>query len=267
MIAGLELALAAVLWTAQAEDSTPCAQLDPATFVLEGPVNQAMADCVRETLEPTTTVLIVDSGGGDISTALDIAERLEGLSLTVRVRDRCYSSCANYFLPLARRLVVEPGATIVLHGGADPLLLGDVVDERRKRVRDIRRDHPDLSREQAEARADAAEGRIRELIERQRRFAERHNVGPGWFLYREADDEDVGRWLSGRRGPLPHPFGWRLLLAEEPMVRSCLPDVEVEPFQAALQADFIDNRSRYARFRRAQGLRSATLQCAEPTGG
>src|SRR5690606_1452550 len=153
--------------------------------------------------------------------AMDIAELLERLTLTVRVRDRCYSSCANYFLPLAKRLIVEPGATIVLHGGADPLLLSNVIGERRRRVREIRSLHPDLSGEEAEAGAEAGEARRRELNDRQRGFAERHNVGPGWFLYREAGDEDVGRWLTGRRGPKPHLFGWRLMLAEEPMVRSC----------------------------------------------
>ena len=42
----------------------------------------------------------------------------------------------------------------------------------------------------------------------------------GWFLYREEGDRDVGRWLTGERGPKPHLFGWRLMLVEEPMIRS-----------------------------------------------
>ncbi|MDY6923743.1 MAG: hypothetical protein SWI22_07295 [Pseudomonadota bacterium] len=269
MIAGLAFSLTvAVLGSAQTpaqSDPTRCEQVSPTTFVLEGPVNETMTDCVRSRLAPTTTELVVDSGGGDIKQALDIAELLEPLTLTIRVRERCYSSCANYFLPLAERLIVEPGAAIVLHGGADPRFLQAEADGRERRVRDIMRD-VGVDRAAAEARYEASLAGVRTLIERQRAFAARHNVGMGWFLYREEGDSDVGRWLSGRRGPKPHPFGWRYMLVEEPMIRSCLPDVAIEPFQQRLEAEFIDNRDRYARFRRAEGLRSMTLECAAPPG-
>ena len=264
---GLILAVSAGAQNASAdEDPTRCEQASATTFVLEGPVNAAMTNCVRAHLAPTTTELIVDSGGGDIKQALDIAELLEPLTLTVRVRERCYSSCANYFLPLARRLIVEPGAVIVLHGGADPQFLQDeMVERRERRIRDIMRD-AGVDRAEAETRYEAHVGGLRTLIERQQAFAGRHNVGMGWFLYREEGDRDVGRWLTGERGPKPHLFGWRLMLVEEPMIRSCLPDVEIEPFQQRLEAEFIDNRERYARFRRAEGLRSMTLECAELAG-
>lgn len=271
MIAGFALSLfVAVLGGAQVaaaeEEPARCEQMSARTFVLEGPVNGAMTECVRAHLAPTTTELVVDSGGGEIRHALDIAELLEPLTLTVRVRDRCYSSCANYFLPLAERLIVEPGATIILHGGADPKFLhGEMVERRERRIRDFMREGG-LNRADAEARYETGIEGIRNLIERQRAFAERHNVGMGWFLYREEGDRDVGRWLTGERGPKPHLFGWRLMLVEEPMIRSCLPDVEIEPFQQRLEAEFIDNRDRWGRFRRAEGLRSLTLRCAEPAG-
>ena len=263
---GLTVALLATAQTPPAPETGRCEQVDPATFLLQGPVDEAMADCARATLAPTTTVLVVDSGGGDLRHALDIAELLEPLSLTVRVRERCYSSCANYFLPVAERVIVEPGAAIVVHGGADPKFLHEELSERREpRIRAIMRD-AGVGRTEAEARFEASVEGVRTLIRRQADFAARHNVGPGWFLYREPGDRDVGRWLTGERGPRPHPFGWRLMLVEEPMLRSCLPDVEVEPFQARLEAEFIDNRERWTRFRRAEGLRSLTLECAEPSG-
>ena len=269
MIAGVALSLAVAAFggaqDAVAEDPTRCEQASATTFVLEGPVNQAMTDCVRARLAPTTTELVVNSGGGDIRQALDIAELLEPLRLTVRVRERCYSSCANYFLPLAQRLIVEPGAAIVLHGGADPQFLRNEMEARERRVREIMREAR-VDRAEAETRYAAIVDGIRALIERQRAFAARHNVGLGWFLYREEGDRDVGRWLSGERGPKPHLFGWRLMLVEEPMIRSCLPDVEIEPFQRRLEAEFIENRERWARFQRAEGLRSLTLQCATPAG-
>lgn len=260
----LSLTVALLAQTPPEGETARCEQVDAATFLLQGPVDAAMADCVRAALAPTTTVLVVDSGGGDLRHALDIAELLEPLSLTVRVRERCYSSCANYFLPLAERLIVEPGAAIVLHGGADPKFLHEEMTERREpRIREIMRE-AGVDRPEAERRFEAGVDGIRTLIRRQADFTARRNVGPGWFLYREPGDRDVGRWLAGERGSKPHPFGWRYLLVEEPMIRSCLPDVEIEPFQARLEAEFIDDRERWARFRRAEGLRSATLECAEP---
>src|SRR5690606_3703784 len=170
MITAIALGLALTLGAAQDAmedpDPTRCEQASAATFVLEGPVNAAMADCVRARLAPTTTELVVDSGGGDIKQALDIAELLEPLTLTVRVRGRCYSSCANYFLPLARRLIIEPGAAIVLHGGADPQFLQDeMVERRERRVRDIMRE-AGVDRTEAETRYETHVDRVRTLIDR-----------------------------------------------------------------------------------------------------
>lgn len=271
MIAGFALSLIVAASggaqdAAAREDPTRCEQVSAATFVLEGPVTEAMTACVRARLAPTTTELVVNSGGGDIRQAMDIAALLEPLTLTVRVRDRCYSSCANYFLPLAERLIVEPGAAIILHGGADPQFLQNEMRRREDRIREIMRDAR-VDRAEAETRYEAIVDGVRTLIGRQQAFATRHNVGMGWFLYREEGDADVGRWLTGERGPKPHLFGWRLMLVEEPMLRSCLPDVEVKPFQHRLEAEFIDNRERYGRFRRAEGLRSLTLECADPGNG
>ncbi len=261
---GLTVALLATAQTPPEPETGRCEQADAATFVLQGPVDEAMADCVRATLAPTTRVLVVDSGGGDLRHALDIAERLEPLSLAVRVRERCYSSCANYFLPVAERIIVEPGAAIVLHGGADPKFLhAEMTERRERRIREIMR-VAGVDRAEAERRFETGIEGIRTLIRRQADFAARHNVGPGWLMYREPGDRALGRWLTGERGSKPHLFGWRYMLVEEPMIRSCLPDVEVEPFQARLEAEFIDNRERWARFRRAEGLRSLTLECAEP---
>lgn len=250
-----------LLLSTPAEADAPCRQETVTTFVLEGPVNDEMAECAETTLADSTTELIVDSGGGDLGAAFEIAERLEPLALTIRVRNRCYSSCANYFLPMADRLIVEPGATIVLHGGADPLLLEDeFTDDRERRLREIRRDNPAFTRAEVEARYQQALQNVRSLIERQRAFADRHNVGPGWFLYRERPG-DFGSYLTGEAGDRPQLFRWQYLLAEEPMIRSCLPGVEIEPFQQQLEQHFIDNEDRYRRFSRAGGRRSLHLRC------
>lgn len=258
------LPLALLLLSLAADETPPpCAQLSAEQFQIVGPIDEAMAQCVSDTLSDQTTEVILDSGGGDIAIAMDIAEQLAPLSATMRVRHRCYSACANYLIPVARRLIVEPGATIVLHGGADPLLLQEqFVGARSRRLREISSSDRTLSSAEVEARFDSSVERIRAQIERQRDFAELHRVGLGWFIYRETRDE-FGPYLRGEAGPSPHPFGWRLLLAEERLIRSCMPHVEVQPFQAQLEAEFLDNHARYSRFRRAEGRRSHTLECID----
>jgi hypothetical protein len=258
------LPLALLLLSLAADDAPPpCAQVSAEQFEIVGPIDEAMARCVRETLSGASAEVILDSGGGDVALAMDIADQLAPLSATMRVRNRCYSACANYLIPVGRRLVVEPGATIVLHGGADPLLLQEeYVGARSRRLREISSSDRALSPAEVEARFDSSVERIRAQIERQRAFAERYDVGLGWFIYRETPD-DFGPYLQGDAGPRPHPFGWRLLLAEERLVRSCMPDLEVEPFQAQLDAEFINNPDRYRRFRRAEGRRSLGLECTD----
>jgi hypothetical protein len=249
------------------QPETVCAQTTPTSFTIAGRITRATAECVASTLQPGTTELIVDSAGGELAAALDIAERIAPAHLTVRVRGSCHSACANYFIPVARRLVVEPGAYILIHGGADPKLVHEQLENRRDReLRQIMRTEH-LSRAEAEARFERNLVTAHALVERQRDFARRYGVGLGWFIYREQADEGLGRYLVGERGPKPHPFGYRYVLAEEMLVRSCVPRVEIEPFQQQLEAGFINNPARYRDFRRLQGLRSLTLRCGDPGGG
>ncbi|TCZ78989.1 hypothetical protein [Lysobacter sp. N42] len=260
------LAFGAAAAPVGAQDATAapprCQQVSATVFMLDGPTDAAMRDCVVATLAPTTNELVVRSGGGNVEVALDIAERLQRPGLVVRVREKCYSSCANYFLPLAATLVVEPGATIVLHGGVDPQFIAEEhVGKRDQHLRHRRRLRPDLPPEQLAADFERSVEAFTALAQRQREFALRHGVGLGWFLYREPGDRDFGRHVAGRAGPRPSVFGWRYLLVEEPMLRSCLPRVRVQAFQAELESGFIRDRERYRRFEREKGRRSLDLQC------
>lgn len=267
------LAASATASPARAQDAATvaggtCRQLSPSVFVIDGGIDKAMRACVAATLGAGTTEVIVSSGGGDIEAALDIADLLARPGLTVRVREWCYSSCANYFLPLAARLVVEPGATIVLHGGIDPQYLREGhIGRRSQLLRDRMKLRPDLSRAVVEAEFGASITSLQALVERQKQFALKHGVGLGWFLYREPGDREFGRFLSGEAGSSPGVFGWRYLLAEEPLLRSCLPGVALDSYQADLEASFIGNAERFAKFRKAKGRRSLQLRCSPPTPG
>lgn len=247
---------------ANTESEGGCRQVSPSTFLIEGPTDAKMRDCVRSRFAAGTTELIVNSGGGNVEMALDIADHIARPGLTVRVQEKCYSSCANYLIPLAKNLVVDPAATIVIHGGIDPRFIqSQHVAERPQRVKEMMKVKPHLTKAQVEAEFDQSVIKFRHLAERQKAFAQKYNVGLGWFLYREPGDGELGRHLAGSPGPKPHPFGWRLMLAEEPLVRSCLPQLQILPFQRELEKNFINNPARYNVFRKAEGRRSLSLSC------
>ena len=191
--------------------AAPCEQRTPTVFVIKGETNQALADCVAATLKSTTTEVIVDSQGGPAGVAIDIAERLAALpNLTLNVTGQCASSCSNYFLPIARRLVVGPRALILVHGGIDPAQV-------------------------ASASADEAPA-LQAIAEKQRAFALRHGIPPGWLLYRTAEAPTRVDGLDGAYR-WPNEPRFRLHLVEAPMLRSCLPWLDIGDYQARLEAE------------------------------
>ncbi|WP_227878859.1 ATP-dependent Clp protease proteolytic subunit [Caulobacter segnis] len=187
-----------------------CEQRSPTVFVIMGEIDTALADCVTAKHAPTTRELIIDSPGGKVGPAMDIADRLStSTDLTIRITGQCVSSCANYILPMARRMIAAPNAIIALHGGVDPAQVAKAPP----------------------AKAEA----LRSLSDKQRRFATRHGVPPGWLLYRTAEAPARTDGLDGRyRWP---PANATLYLVEAPMLKSCLPWLDIGDYQAELEAN------------------------------
>jgi len=206
----------------EAAGAPGCRQETPEVFVLEGRITPALATCVAAAFQPTTREVILNSMGGDVASALDIAGQFEGRRLTMRVRGQCNSSCANYFLPLAGRIVVEPGALILLHGGVDPWTV--------ERTRQQRPAGPDPT----------GSGGPGALAARQADFAAQNRIPPGWLLYREARSD--GLVVKGLSRSL-RPRG-RSVLVEEPMLRSCLTGADIEPYQDDLRRRWLGSYRR-----------------------
>lgn len=143
----------------------------------------------------------------------------------MRVEGECNSSCANYFLPLASRIALAPDAIVLLHGSIDPW----TIDRWRSRRSDFIAQRARHGHDEAAATEtfDELLATAQGLKARQDEFARRNNVPPGWLLYREP--------CSGRvPGLANQPAPGRAVLVEEPMIRSCLTEAEIVPFQQSL---------------------------------
>ncbi len=235
--AALVLTLLGVGSANAAQNEDLCRQATPESFVLSGPIDAAMTECVQSRFAPTTNELLLTSRGGSADQAMRIAERFEGRRLTMRVRGECNSSCANYFLPLAGRLIVEPGAVIVVHGGIDPSL---------------------ISRTQASANGmvDGQVDNLEEIAGRQAAFMARNQVNPGWLLYREAGSTAVER-LDGAWADFDADT--KAWLVEETMAKSCLPNTVVE-YMTDRRGEWLSEGRRRA-LRRQHIARSNTVVC------
>lgn len=202
-------------------------------LALRGPTDQAMLDCVETS--PHAATIRVRSPGGGVTTAMRIAERLHAMNAELVIDGYCESSCANYFVPVARRLVVEAGARIVLHGSSDAHML---------------------------ARTGQAA-----IFERQRAFVARFDVPLGWLLYRtEAEFRagDKGRYLGGSADTPPGDDRIAYIVVEERLLRSCFPRLEIElrpePYAERLRRE----PSRRARLARQGFYPSGSLECVDP---
>jgi hypothetical protein len=81
-----------------------------------GPTDDTLVACLSKHSRDGKS-LLVSSGGGDASKAIEAGDILSGLHWDVRILGMCASSCGNYIIPSAASVAVEPYSAILLHGG------------------------------------------------------------------------------------------------------------------------------------------------------
>lgn len=64
--------------------------------------------------------LVITSAGGDVDVAMFAAHLVSEMKLNVEVVGECASSCANYILPAAARVRIDPYSVVMVHGGPLP---------------------------------------------------------------------------------------------------------------------------------------------------
>src|SRR6202000_415715 len=73
----------------------------------------------HEPLGAEIHVVDLTSTGGEVSSAIRLAQWIHKNSLDVRVRLICISSCANYLFPAGRAKTIDPHALVIWHGSAE----------------------------------------------------------------------------------------------------------------------------------------------------
>lgn len=82
--------------------------------------------------------IVVNSPGGDVSSAIDMAEMIFRDDISIEVNDICASSCANYFLPAAKITYLRRDSLLAWHGSA---FQNDFINSKRftEQYRDLQR--------------------------------------------------------------------------------------------------------------------------------
>lgn len=118
----LELPFVVLAFLAQpalADASRPdhqCAAVGKQSLVYVGDSGAGLAECIRRNNLDTIRELRITSGGGSAQGTMKLMRSLIGKLDLVVVDKECASSCANYVLPAAKRIMVLPDSYVLLHG-------------------------------------------------------------------------------------------------------------------------------------------------------
>lgn len=211
-----------------------CVKIDDRTVKMFGPVNEELQTCAETLITDEVDTVIVSSWGGDVTNGQAIGDIIAQRPRTVVIEGACMSSCGNYFVPTADKLVLKPGAYIALHGTIDPYTI-----------------HKNG--------VDPAE--FAELVNGDIAFAQRHKVPKGWRLYREADYPGgiVTEDMSGEPRPKTHKTKKSMLMVERAFLESCLPHVSIA--EAHIESSVRLDPDMAKEIKALGGIWSGTLRC------
>lgn len=164
--------------------------LDRQTLLMEGGIDDASVQAFRAALTDETRRIVLNSTGGSVAPAIDIAEDILARGLDVEVRGICASSCANYLFVAGQTKWIAPGALVLWHGAPGGRVSAD---EQRERFRAaITRSRPEASQVEVEATIDRSISRWLSEIERQETLY-RHLGISTRILYEVNDSQGVNR--------------------------------------------------------------------------
>lgn len=209
-------------------DRENCELQQPGRVVYAGDSSMLAACLARLGLDTGPIAeLRITSRGGDAWATLEIARALRGRLDRVVIDGLCASSCANYLLPSAKRVRVEPRSYVLLHGSPNQRDAIGQREEIRRQVREIAKSQAwgkDMSEAELEKMAqqsiDQYEAGIAAHIPVQQAFARDTLSCDDWL--------DVWAHFGGQAPP--KGMAWLLVTPE--MAARCLKGASIETFWA-----------------------------------
>jgi hypothetical protein len=113
------LALAGLLALGAHAQQPPAARVERIndTILFTGQINpRSAAQFLQLLQQPGARRLVISSPGGNVAAALDMAEAIHAHQLDLDVPSACFSSCANYIFPAARRKTLGAPGVVGWHG-------------------------------------------------------------------------------------------------------------------------------------------------------
>ncbi len=103
---------------------------DRDVLCLSGEIDKRMEEEItqRLRLSPRKLVVVIDSAGGSVARAINIADLLSASGFDLIVAKACYSSCANYLFVAANSKFLLEGADIGWHGSTAPRSFEHYID-------------------------------------------------------------------------------------------------------------------------------------------
>lgn len=217
---------------------------DGTKLSLTGPTDERMLACVEDNISPRLKMITVNTNGGNVETAMKAADVFAPNDVTIVVKSNCNSSCGNYFLPVAKRIVVQENAKIMLHGSIDEGFV--------QRVATLRGERPVPKETYG-------------IAQQQKDFVEKYDVDLGWLMYRTAAQYDSKSSSDYLRGEA-HVWGEenakiRSYVVEEHFIRGCLPNVQIDPFKNTMAQQVYENKKLQSRLAKQGIYPSGTMRC------
>lgn len=239
----LSVILAVFSIAAPAHAKPQCQLVNDTTLSIKGYIDKHLTQCVQALDLSQLQTVVLNTGGGDVETAIDVGDILAPYKPHMIIEKNCHSSCSNYWLPLAPKISFKKNARIYVHGGIDPAQIKLMTE-----------------------REGAAAQKLQKLVDLQDDYLARHNIPRGWVQYRT--DYSLGLkayppWLVG--DPVfPDPVGrLKLIVVTQPMLKSCLPDIEISGYENSHAARASEKQWR--RHAKKGRVSSGTMMCPKDT--
>lgn len=254
-------ACATLFWAGPPEPVEACQITQPGTLEISGSVNAAMLSCAEANLTPLIDTIVINSWGGDVEAGRAIGRLIGAQPRTLIIDGECLSSCGNYFVPAADKLIMRPGAVIGLHGTLDPMFYAKAENEREMTWAKAAKTGKMSVAEIEQARLEFSQMRTASLADAEA-FAASFNIPKGWRMYRLAGAQQTD-FLAHFEGEIQtlQSQKLRIMLVTGPMLASCLPHVQTDGYQGHLETTVFGDKKRMRELAALKMWSSGTLTC------